>query len=52
MQKNDGQAPGSSDGPNEFIAKKLDEMHELYEAAIGKNQFSKQAYRKGESSRS
>ena len=52
MQENTGEASGSNEGPNEFIAKKLDEMHDLYEAAIGKSQFSKQAYRKGESTTS
>jgi hypothetical protein len=47
MRKNDGEPKDSSDAPNEFIAKKLDELHDTYEAIEGKNSFSVVAYRKG-----
>ena len=38
------------DGPNAWLAKKFDEMHDLYEGAQHKNSFQVRGYQKGETS--
>jgi hypothetical protein len=45
-QSHDG-AP--SDGPNDWLAKKFDEMHDLYQGAQHKNSFQVRGYQKGQS---
>lgn len=37
-------------GPNEWLAEKFDQLHDLYEGQMGKNPHSIRQYRNGESS--
>lgn len=43
-QSNDGSA---SKGPNEWLAKKFDQLHEMYEGVQGKSFFSIRQYHNG-----
>lgn len=38
-----------SEGPNDWLAKKFDEMHDLYQGAQHKNSFQVRGYQKGQS---
>jgi hypothetical protein len=39
----------ATDGPNDWLAKKLDEMHDMYQGAQHKNSFQVRGYQKGQS---
>jgi DNA polymerase lambda len=43
-QAHDGSA---TDGPNDWLAKKFDEMHDMYQGAKHKNDFQVRGYQKG-----
>ena len=45
-QNHDG---STTDGPNDWLAKKFDEMHDMYQGAQHKNEFQVRGYQKGKS---
>jgi hypothetical protein len=45
-QAHDGSA---TNGPNDWLAKKFDEMHDMYQGAQHKNSFQVRGYQKGKS---
>jgi hypothetical protein len=45
-QAHDGSA---TSGPNDWLAKKFDEMHDMYQGAQHKNDFQVRGYQKGKS---
>lgn len=47
-QAHDG---STTDGPNDWLAKKFDEMHDMYQGAQHKNSFQVRGYQKGESTK-